>query len=199
MENWFPHKESRNLLPYDGEIYLFEDAVDSPDTRLVQLIEGLAWAQQQIVVFNRLHNEPRLSAWYGDPDCSYTYSGITLIPKPWVEPLLTIKKACEGLSGTIFNSVLANLYRDGNDSMGWHADNEPELGPNPTIASVSFGAERRFDLRHRISNEKVQIVLPHGSILVMSGETQLHWMHAIAKTKKVREPRVNLTYRMIQI
>ncbi len=186
-------------MPYDGEIDLFEDAVDSPDTRLVQLIEGLAWAQQQIVVFNRLHNEPRLSAWYGDPDCSYTYSGITLIPKPWVEPLHTIKKACEELSGTSFNSVLANLYRDGNDSMGWHADNEPELGPNPTIASVSFGAERRFDLRHRISNEKVQIVLPHGSILVMSGETQSHWMHAIAKTKKVREPRVNLTYRMIQI
>ena len=83
--------------------------------------------------------------------------------------------------------------------MGWHADNEPELGPNPTLASVSFGAERRFDLRHRISNEKVQIVLPHGSILVMSGETQSHWMHAIAKTKKVREPRVNLTYRLIQI
>lgn len=188
-----------NLLPYDGEIDLFEDAVDSPDTRLVQLIEGLAWAQQQIVVFNRLHNEPRLSAWYGDPNCSYTYSGITLIPKPWVEPLLTIKKACEELSGAIFNSVLANLYRDGNDSMGWHADNEPELGPNPTIASVSFGAERRFDLRHRISNEKVQIVLPHGSILVISGETQSHWMHSIAKTKKVRKPRVNLTYRLIQI
>jgi len=188
-----------NLLPYDGEINLFEDAFDSPDTDLDQLIQGLAWSQQQIVVFNRLHNEPRLSAWYGDPNCSYTYSGITLTPKPWVEPLLTIKKACEELSGAIFNSVLANLYRDGNDSMGWHADNEPELGPNPTIASVSFGAERRFDLRHRISNEKVQIVLPHGSILVMSGETQSHWLHSIAKTKKVREPRVNLTYRMIQL
>jgi len=188
-----------NLLPYDGEVALFTNALRDPDSRLIELIEGLAWSQQQIVVFNRLHNEPRLSAWYGDPDCSYSYSGIKLNPTPWVEPLLTIKTACEELSGTGFNSVLANLYRDGNDSMGWHADNEPELGPNPTIASVSFGAERRFDLRHRITNERVRIALPHGSILMMAGETQSHWVHSIAKTKKVHKPRVNLTYRMIQI
>lgn len=199
MKNQLPHKESMNLLPCDGDIRLFVEAFDDPDASFDQLIQGLAWCQQQIVVFNKLHNEPRLSAWYGDPGCSYTYSGVTLQPLTWTEPLRAIKRTCEELCGATFNSVLANLYRDGNDSMGWHADDEPELGPNPTIASVSFGAERRFDLRHKVTKEKVQIFLPHGSILIMSGATQSHWMHSIAKTKKVREPRINLTYRMIRL
>lgn len=186
-----------SLLPYDGELQLAHSAFDTPNELFDQVLLNLHWRQQQIVVFNRSHNEPRLSAWYGDPGCSYTYSGITLQPLRWIEPLLKIKKTCEELCGATFNSVLANLYRDGNDSMGWHADDEPELGPNPTIASVSFGAERRFDLRHKVTKEKVQVILPHGSILIMSGETQAHWMHSIAKTKKVSEPRVNLTYRFI--
>ena len=188
-----------NLLPRDGVVSLYSTSFGDPDSLFTSLEKTLAWTQNQIVVFNKLHNEPRLSAWYGDPGCSYTYSGVTLQPLTWTEPLRAIKRTCEELCGATFNSVLANLYRDGNDSMGWHADDEPELGPNPTIASVSCGAERRFDLRHKVTKERVQVVLPHGSILIMSGETQSHWMHSIAKTKKVREPRVNLTYRMIQI
>jgi alkylated DNA repair dioxygenase AlkB len=182
---------------YDGDARLYLNRFDDPQRLFDATHRNTYWTQNQIVVFNKLHNEPRLSAWYGDPGCSYTYSGVTLQPLTWTEPLLEIKRMCEELCGATFNSVLANLYRDGNDSMGWHADDEPELGPNPTIASVSFGAERRFDLRHKVTKEKVQVVLPHGSVLIMSGKTQTHWMHSIAKTKKVSGPRVNLTYRFI--
>ena len=190
-------EQPANLVPYDGEVRLFTDVVVDAAGLLDQLISGLEWRQHRIVVFNRMHDEPRLSAWYGEPESTYTYSGTTLEPLAWREPLVFIKDVCEQLTGAKFNAVLANLYRDGSDSMGWHADDEPELGPSPTIASVSLGAERRFDLRHRRTKETVRIPLPHNSVLVMSGATQSHWLHAVAKTKRVREPRVNLTYRLI--
>lgn len=195
MNGFIPLPES--LLPYDGEVRLLTDVFAESETLLTQLQEGLEWTQRQIVVFNKLHDEPRLSAWYGDPRSIYTYSGITLEPLRWVEPLIEIRERCEHLSDSRFNSVLANLYRDGADSMGWHADDESELGPTPTIASVSFGAERRFDMRHRQTKEVVRISLPHNSLLIMSGTCQTHWMHAVARTKRVREPRINLTYRWI--
>ena len=190
-------EQPENLLPYDGEVRLFTGVLADADRTLGQLIADLEWKRHRIVVFNRLHDEPRLSAWYGDPESTYSYSGTTLNPLSWKEPLVSIKDVCEEITGTTFNAVLANLYRDGSDSMGWHADDEPELGPSPTIASVSLGAERRFDLRHRRTKETVRVPLPQNSILVMSGETQSHWVHAVAKTKRVREPRVNLTYRLI--
>lgn len=185
------------LLPYDGQVVLHQSVFSKADELFSQLRECIEWEQKQVVVFNRRHNEPRLSAWYGDPDAFYTYSGISLSPIPWVEPLVAIKERCEELTSSKFNSVLANFYRNGDDSMGWHSDDEPELGPHPTIASVSFGAARRFDFRHRRTKEKISVSLPHGSVLVMSGATQSYWQHAIAKTKRVSDPRINLTYRLV--
>ncbi len=195
MNGFIPLPE--NLLPYDGEVRLLTDVFSESDKLLARLIADLEWTQRQIVVFNKLHDEPRLSAWYGDAASVYTYSGITLAPLDWVEPLISIREECEQLSNARFNAVLANFYRDGADSMGWHADDEPELGAAPTIASVSLGAERRFDMRHRQTKEVVRIPLPHNSLLIMSGSCQTHWMHAVARTKRVREPRINLTYRWI--
>ena len=185
------------LLPYDGQVALYQSVFAEPDELFIRLRECLKWEQKQVVVFNRRHNEPRLSAWYGDPDAVYAYSGMSLSPIPWVEPLVAIKEKSEALTSSKFNSVLANFYRNGDDSMGWHSDDEPELGPHPTIASVSFGAERRFDFRHRRTKEKISVLLPHGSVLVMSGTTQSYWQHAIAKTKRISDPRINLTYRLV--
>ena len=142
---------------------------------------------------------PRLSAWYGDPSARYAYSGLSLEPIPWFPVLAEIKAEVEAASGAVFNSVLANLYRDGADSMGWHSDDEPELGERPVIASASFGAIRRFRLRHRHRRELDPVAVPlnHGSLLIMKGDTQSNWKHQIPKTRKVSEPRVNLTFRTI--
>ena len=142
---------------------------------------------------------PRLSAWYGNEGASYTYSGLTLQPNAWTDELLSIKQKIETISGATFNSVLLNFYRHGQDSMGWHADDEPELGKMPTIASLSLGAERRFLLRAKNNHhQKHEIPLNNGSLLVMSGNTQHYWQHAIPKTRLPTKPRINLTFRQIK-
>jgi alkylated DNA repair dioxygenase AlkB len=138
-----------------------------------------------------------LTAWFGDGGEPYTYSGLTLKPHPWSSDLMDLKSQCDDKGGVRFNSMLANLYRDGKDSVSWHSDDEPELGRNPTIASISLGAERRFDLRHKKTGETIKEILPSGSLVIMSGECQHHWIHQIAKTKKVTDPRINLTFRVI--
>jgi alkylated DNA repair dioxygenase AlkB len=140
---------------------------------------------------------PRLSAWYGDAGAVYTYSGLRLEPLPWTPVLLEIKQATERLSGTRFNSVLLNLYRDGQDSMGWHSDDEPELGPEPVIASVSLGALRRFVFQHKKRRWRIALDLEPGSVLLMAGATQHHWRHALPKTRRPVAPRINLTFRTI--
>jgi len=167
------------------------------DVLLARLLDEVPWGGWTIAMFGRDVAEPRLSAWVGDADTAYKYSGRTREPLPWVPILSEIRDRCQSVAGARFNAVLANLYRDGSDSMGWHSDDEPENGPNPTIASVSFGAERRFDFRHRTTGEQVQVQLPAGSVLVMSGACQRWWQHRIAKTKRVGDPRVNLTYRLV--
>jgi alkylated DNA repair dioxygenase AlkB len=187
------------LLPYDLSVIVHRGAITSPGEYTESLLTGLPWRSQQIMMFGRLVDEPRLSSWHGDPGTQYRYSGITLEPQPWTTELNEIKQICEHLSGAKFNSVLANLYRNGQDSMGWHSDDEPELGPEPVIASVSLGATRRFDLRHRITKETVQVHLGPGDLLVMSQSSQRSWMHQIAKTSKVSEPRINLTFRQIKM
>jgi alkylated DNA repair dioxygenase AlkB len=157
----------------------------------------LPFHQGNITIFGKTYPIPRLEAFFATGNQRYSYSGKTLISHPFTPELLDIKRKIEEISSETFNCVLVNLYRDGQDSNGWHADNEPELGKNPSIASLSLGASRRFDLRHNLSNQKLSFELNHGSLLVMKGEMQHFWKHQIAKTKKVTEPRINLTFRTI--
>lgn len=165
----------------------------------LQSDKNIAWRQDTIRMFGKPMLIPRLSAWYGNEDASYTYSGLTLQPNAWTDELLSIKQKIETISGAIFNSVLLNFYRHGQDSMGWHADDEPELGKMPTIASLSLGAERRFLLRAKNNHrQQHEVKLTNGSLLIMSGNTQHYWQHAIPKTMRPTEPRINLTFRQIK-
>ena len=147
------------------------------------LRQEIAWQQEQILLFGRRHLVPRLVAWHGDPDSAYSYSGTAHEPGPWTPTLIVIRERVAVLTGHTFNSVLLNLYRNGSDGMGWHADDEPELGRNPVIASVSLGATRRFKLRHRKRRDSVTTLdLTHGSLLLMAGNTQHAYVHAVPKT-----------------
>ncbi len=191
--------DSRELLPHDGSAILHTGVISSPAATetLHTLIATLAWSERTVRVFGRYVPQPRLTAWHGDPGATYRYSGLQLDPEPWTPLLTEIRDICEQLSGARFNSVLANLYRDGHDTVSWHADDEPELGNEPTIASVSLGAARRFHLRHRTTRETVHVELPAGSVLVMSGPTQHHWEHQLPRSRRIHDPRINLTYRWI--
>jgi alkylated DNA repair dioxygenase AlkB len=163
------------------------------------LFDRVDWEQHRIRIRGREIASPRLSAWYGDPGAHYRYSGLSLDPRPWLPPLLELKARVEAACDAPFNSVLLNLYRDGADSMGWHSDDEPELGERPVIASLSLGGTRRFRLRHRQRKdlEPVVIELGSGSLLIMRGDTQRFWKHQVPKTRRAVEPRINLTFRRI--
>lgn len=163
-----------------------------------QLHQDVDWEQKEISVYGKTHLQPRLVAWHGDAGTAYTYSGLTLQPRPWIDPIVEIKTVCEAIAGATFNSVLLNLYRDGADTVGWHSDDEATLGHNPVIASVSLGAVRRFDLRHKATRETVKTPMPAGSVLLMSGRLQAEWSHQVPRTKKVDAPRINLTFRRIR-
>ena len=168
------------------------------DRLLAQLIETSEWRQDSIKIFGQEKPLPRLTAWYGDPGTRYVYSGIVNEPLPWTEALLGIKGPAEAASGVAFNGVLLNRYRTGKDSMGWHADDEPEFGDDPVIASVSFGGTRNFQLKHKTRKElKGSVELTHGSLLVMRGGTQANWLHQVPKTSRPVEERLNLTFRRI--
>jgi alkylated DNA repair dioxygenase AlkB len=158
----------------------------------------VAWQHEQIFIYGQYRYQPRYTAWHGDAGAEYSYSGIQLKPRPWNACLDSVRDQVQNLSNTRFNSVLLNWYRDGGDAMGWHADNEPELGPRPTIASVSFGAERDFHLRSNDKRWKLSIPLAHGSVLLMQGELQQYWQHALPKRLRVRDLRLNLTFRKVQ-
>ena len=168
------------------------------DTYLKTFSDSIAWKQQEMQIYGKTVKFPRLTSWYGDSDKPYSFSGITLQPNPWTKELLEIKKRIEPLSDVIFNSVLLNLYRDGSDSISWHTDAEKELGKNPVIASVNFGAERTFQLRHIETKQRIDISLSHGSLLIMLGELQHYWQHQIPKSKSVLSTRINLTFREIK-
>ena len=174
---------------------------DSQEQSLLMnaLQEEIPWKQEHIKLFGKTHPTPRLTAWHGDTHCVYKYSGVVNQPFPWTPSLLTIKTRIESLSnGATFNCVLLNFYRDGSDKMGWHSDDEKELGPNPSIASVSFGATRRFDFKHKTeAHNKFSIHLESGSLLLMQGDMQHHWLHQIPAQKRIQEPRINLTFRYI--
>lgn len=163
-----------------------------------RLVEQLQWRQDTITMFGKTHNIPRLHAWYGDDSARYTYSKLTLNPIPWHPLLQELRDQCNQFCQQTFNGVLANYYRNGQDCMGFHSDNEPELGNNPVIASISFGAERVLQMRHKNSKEKHDVVLSSGSLFVMLNQTQDYWVHGIARSKRIQNPRINLTFRTIK-
>jgi alkylated DNA repair dioxygenase AlkB len=185
-----------NRLPQDGEAHLFENAVAEPERVLARLTAAVDWRQEGARIMGRTVPLPRLTAWYGE--AGYRYSGVDNPPQPWLDDLLPLKATAERLAGVSFNSVLLNLYRDGSDSVSWHRDAEAALGPDPTIASLSLGAVRRFKLRHRRDRGlSVNLDLPPGSCLVMGPGSQVHWLHALPKTAKPVGPRLNLTFRRV--
>jgi alkylated DNA repair dioxygenase AlkB len=193
---------TESIVPIkDGNCVLIESFLSESEacSLLDDLIRNATWNQPEISIFGRKVKSPRLSAWYGDPGAVYRYSGTVNQPLPWLNSLRPLKRSLETYTGSKFNSVLLNFYRDGDDAMGWHADDEPELGPHPTIASVSLGGTRRFLMKHRKDRRRpsIKLDLCHGSMLVMSGATQKFWKHSISRTRAKVGPRVNLTFRQI--
>jgi len=192
----------QQIVMPDGDVAYFP-ACFSPqesDHYWQALTDSIAWRQESIKLFNKEIPQPRLTAWYGDEGAIYTYSNITNHPLPWTPALLAIRQRCEEVAQASFNSVLLNYYRNGQDSMGWHQDNEPELGDHPVIASVNFGATRRFQLRHKKRKDlaTITIELGSGSLLLMQGTTQTYWKHQVPKTTQSVGARINLTFRLIR-
>lgn len=184
----------------DAEVTFYRNFYNQreSDELFQTLCNEINWRQDKIKLYGKEVNLPRQTAWYGDKGKSYTFSGIHLDPEPWTLRLLQIKEQIERVAKVSFNSVLLNLYRDGNDGISWHTDAEPELGKNPVIASVSLGGTRRFMFRHKQNKDlKAEVELTHGSFLLMAGATQHFWQHQIPKTSKLVEPRINLTFRVI--
>lgn len=197
---WFPCETFlRPQLPgADIAIWPGWLAAEEADALLATLQEEIAFEQHRLRLFGREQVAPRLSCWIGDPHAVYRYSGTRFEPHPWTPTLRILRERAEDACGARFNSVLANLYRDGRDAMGWHSDDEPELGPAPVIASISLGAARRFCLRARNgAGQALELALAHGSLLRMAGGTQRNYRHALPRSRRVHAARLNLTFRHI--
>lgn len=193
-------KQGQQLPMRDAEIIMYNSFFGQTESNEIfaELYNTIDWRQEVTLLFGKQVTIPRLTAWYGDIGKSYTYSKIKMEPNLWTPTLINIKSKIETVAGTLFNSVLLNLYRNGKDSVAWHSDDEPELGKNPVIASVSLGATRRFMFRHKYQKElKFEIDLTHGSFLLMKGATQHFWQHQIPKTNNLIQPRINLTFRTV--
>ncbi|MBC7400325.1 MAG: alpha-ketoglutarate-dependent dioxygenase AlkB [Mucilaginibacter sp.] len=186
-----------NLLPNDGIVNYYGKVMDTiqANNYLNILLETIQWKNDEAIIFGRHIITKRKVAWYGDGGYSYTYSNTTKQALSWTKELLELKALVEQLTGEQYNSCLLNLYHDGNEGMAWHSDDEKSLGKDTSIASLSFGAERKFALKHRVSKHPVALTLENGSLLVMKGATQSNWLHSLPKSKKVTMPRVNLTFR----
>lgn len=197
----FETGESRVLELPDADIRYWPvvDLGAPPERILREIIEQTPWRSEVITLWGQQHPQPRLSAWFGDRQARYTYSGLSLDPLPWTALLGDIRHRLEALAEASFNSVLLNYYRDQRDSMGMHSDDEPELGRNPVIASLSLGEQRTFVLKHKSRKDlkPVNITLESGSLLLMKGATQHHWKHGINKLSRPCGPRVNLTFRQV--
>lgn len=181
----------------NGNLQMIDDFINGAEAALLmgRLRDEVPWSQHRIRLFGRWIDSPRLSCWMGD--VAYRYSGVTFEPLPWTATVRELNQRIEVRIGRRFNSVLANLYRDGHDSMGWHSDDEPELGREPLIASLSLGTTRRFLLRRRDRSERLALDLPAGSLLLMSGTSQRDWQHALPKTRRAVSERINLTFRQV--
>jgi alkylated DNA repair dioxygenase AlkB len=188
-----------NLLPFDGVVRYFGHIMPKQDANryYTELFENIDWKNDEAVIFGRRIVTKRKVAWYGDTDFEYTYSNTTKLAIPWTPALLELKMLTETLTGETYNSCLLNLYHSGEEGMAWHSDGEKDLMKDGTIASLSFGAERKFLFKHKESKERISILLQHGSLLTMEGITQTHWMHRLPPTTTVKTPRVNLTFRTI--
>lgn len=196
-----PHDSDVILLPGDSaRLWLWPKLLGASATNLMAaLLVDLPWQQPSLKLFGRCHPIPRLQCWMGDPDTHYRYSGLDLAPLPWLDGVRTVRDRAEAVTGQRFNSVLINLYRDGADRMGWHSDNEPELGPEPWVASWSMGATRRFSFRRRGETRTAHsLALVHDDLLLMGPEVQHRWQHAVPVMKRVTEPRINMTFRHIR-
>ena len=192
----------QSLEMLDADVLFYADffSIEESQSTFETLHKTIQWQQSEVQMFGKSIKIPRLTAWYGDEGKSYSYSGVIHHPHTWTPELLTIKAKVESVAEITFNSVLLNLYRDGADSVGWHSDDEPELGENPVIASISFGDTRQFQFKHKADDSKrLSIDLTPGSLLLMRGATQHHWKHRIPKTKKAKSPRMNLTFRVITV
>ena len=184
----------------DAEVFLYPSLLSNQeaDQLFDSLKTSIIWEKHKIKLYGRVHDVPRLTAWYGDPNKSYEYSGIKLKTRLWNAALLIIREKIETISKTKYNSVLLNLYRSGSDSVLWHSDDEPELGKNPVIGSLSLGEAREFQMKHKYDRDlKKNFLLKHGSFLLMKGKTQHNWLHQIPKRKNLKGERINLTFRTI--
>jgi alkylated DNA repair dioxygenase AlkB len=193
------HSSVPLLLP-DADVRLWRQAIprDEADAWFDELSRTIDWRTEEVLIYGQLRTVPRLVAWHGEPNASYSYSGTLHEPQPWTPLLTQIRTRVEFLTAHTYNSVLLNRYRDGSDGMGWHADDEPELGREPAIASLSLGETRRFRLRHRRRRETgIDLELGHGDLLLMAGMTQHAYLHAVPKTKRAVSVRLNLTWRRV--
>ena len=195
----FNNDVTSNLLPFDGEVSYTPALLSTSEAQhfLNALVHEIAWQQDSIRIFGKTHITKRKVAWYGDRAFVYRYSNTEKVALPWTPTLLQLKQLVEQETGFVFNSCLLNLYHDGTEGMSWHADDEKPLGEQPTIASLSLGAARKFSFKHKSTKQSVSILLENGSLLLMRGETQANWLHALPKMAKVKGMRVNLTFRRI--
>ena len=188
-----------NHLPYEGTVQYYGKVIQEmvADDYFEKLMQNIAWENDQAIILGRQITTKRKVAWYGDQGYEYTYSNVNRYALPWTVELLELRQRVQQLTGERFNSCLLNLYHTGEEGMAWHSDDETDLKKNGVIASLSFGAERKFAFKHKQSKEKVELYLEHGSLLVMKDATQSHWLHRLPPTKKVLTARINLTFRTI--
>lgn len=188
-----------NVLDYDGLVEYHGTLIPAEQANYYfdVLLEKIEWKSDQANIFGKQILTKRKVAWYGDKPFSYTYSNATKLALPWIDELVVLKSIVEQKTGASFNSCLLNLYHSGEEGMAWHSDAEKDLLKNGEIGSLSFGAQRKFSFKHKRSQKNVSLLLQHGSLLVMKGETQSHWLHRLPPTKKVDTPRINLTFRTI--
>lgn len=187
------------VLNRDGRVDYYGKITTNVEANLYFeiLLQNIVWKNDEAIILGKHIITKRKTAWYGDSDYLYTYSNTTRRALPWTRELRDLKQLVEKLTETKFNSCLLNLYHDGNEGLAWHSDDEKVLRRNGTIASLSFGAERKFSLKHKKTKQTISIILEHGSLLVMKDETQVYWLHSLPKTKKIVMPRINLTFREI--
>ena len=201
MELFSNLESNQNLLPYDGEVIYHGILLDTLESEKFynDLLEKIEWYHDKAVVNGQEIETKRKVAWYGSREFSYTYSGVTRIATPWIEELLALKQLVELYTDSMYNSCLLNLYHNGEEGMGWHSDGETDLVENGSIACLSLGATRKFAFKHKQTSEKREFDLLNGSLIEMKGETQKHWLHQIATTKKVATPRISLTFRQMKV
>lgn len=200
MDLFSSPQSDQNLLPFDGEVIYHGILLDANESERFfnVLMEKIDWYNDRSVIYGKEIITKRKVAWYGSKDFSYTYSGFTRVAAPWIEELLTLKQLVELSTDSMYNSCLLNLYHSGEEGMAWHSDGEKDLVDNGSIACLSLGTQRRFDFKHKQSGDKKGFELANGSLIEMKGETQKHWLHRIAPTKKVTAPRISLTFRQMK-